>query len=348
MTTAPPLGPTLGPTLGPGRRTLRRHTRRAVLTCLVVLMLSAGLAVGALASGRYATPLADLWPVLTGGGDPGLRFVLLELRLPRIGTALTVGAALGGAGALFQSASRNPLGSPDIVGFTVGAATGALVVLLVLDGTSLTPAVGTALGGAAVAATALLLGGTGQRLILVGIGLSALLTSVNAYLLTRAEVTDAQNAAVWLVGSLNGSGAHLPLLLGALTVLLPLAVVVARGLRLIETGDEKALSLGVPVRRQRLTATALAVALTAVGVAGAGPVGFVALAAPHLARRVTRVAAPLVTTSAVLGAALLLAADQLAQRLIPGQQLPVGAVTGVLGGGYLALVLAWTWRGRSR
>ncbi|BCJ57912.1 hypothetical protein Jiend_13340 [Micromonospora endophytica] len=229
MTTAPPLGPTLGPTLGPGRRTLRRHTRRAVLTCLVVLMLSAGLAVGALASGRYATPLADLWPVLTGGGDPGLRFVLLELRLPRIGTALTVGAALGGAGALFQSASRNPLGSPDIVGFTVGAATGALVVLLVLDGTSLTPAVGTALGGAAVAATALLLGGTGQRLILVGIGLSALLTSVNAYLLTRAEVTDAQNAAVWLVGSLNGSGAHLPLLLGALTVLLPLAVVVARG-----------------------------------------------------------------------------------------------------------------------
>ncbi|SCE90213.1 iron complex transport system permease protein [Micromonospora haikouensis] len=339
---------TTAPTSGPGRRTLRRQTRRATLACVVVLALSAGLAVAALASGRYATPLHDLWPALTGGGDPGLRFVLFELRLPRIGTALAVGAALGAAGALFQSASRNPLGSPDIVGFTVGAATGALVVLLVLHDTRLTPAVGAVLGGATVAAAALLLGGTGQRLILVGIGLSALLTSVNAYLLTRAEVTDAQNAAVWLVGSLNGSGHHLPLLLGALAALLPLSVLAARGLRLIENGGDKALSLGVPVRRQRLTATALAVALTAVGVAGAGPVGFVALAAPHLARRLTRVAAPLVTTSAALGAALLLAADQLAQRLVPGQQLPVGAVTGVLGGGYLALVLAWTWRGRPR
>ncbi|GHJ07033.1 ABC transporter permease [Micromonospora humidisoli] len=337
---------TTTPTSAPGRRTRRRHTRRATLACLVALALGTGLAVVALASGRYATPPHDLWPVLTGGGDPGLRFVLFELRLPRIGTALAVGAALGAAGALFQSASRNPLGSPDIVGFTVGAATGALVVLLVLHDTRLTPAVGAVLGGAAVAGAALLLGGTGQRLILVGIGLSALLTSVNAYLLTRAEVTDAQNAAVWLVGSLNGSGTHLPLLLWALAALLPPAVLAARGLRLIENGGDKALSLGVPVRRQRLTATALAVALTAVGVAGAGPVGFVALAAPHLARRLTRVAAPLVTTSAVFGAVLLLAADQLAQRLVPGQQLPVGAVTGVVGGGYLALVLAWTWRGR--
>ncbi len=322
---------------------VRRHVlrrRRRLLTVAFALLAAAFLVSAVtLTTGSYATPLRAVIEALTGSGDARTRFVLTELRLPRLGLALSVGAALGAAGALFQSLTGNPLGSPDVVGFTTGAATGALVAILLLPAGTVSPGAGAVLGGAVTALLVLLIGGTGPRLVLVGIGLAAFGTSVNAYLLTRAEVTDAQNAAVWLVGTLNGRGAQLSTVALLLVLLLPLALWCGRGLRLLENGELKAASLGIGIARQRAAAAVVAVALTGAAVAGAGPVVFVALAAPHLARRLTRIAAPLVATSALLGAVLLAAADLLAQRVVPGQQIPVGAMTGILGGVYLAVLL---------
>ncbi|MET7968476.1 iron chelate uptake ABC transporter family permease subunit [Micromonospora sp. NPDC005305] len=328
----------------PGGLSLRLRPR-ALVVGLAGTLLALGLAVLAVGAGDYPIAPADVLRVLAGGGSPADRFIVTELRLPRLATALAAGAALGLAGAVFQSLTRNPLGSPDVLGVTSGAATGALTVVVAGGGSA-------ALAGAAAAgglATGLLLyalagrhGVGGHRLVLVGIGVTAILTGVNGWLLTRAPLMDAARAALWITGSLDGRGwANALPVLGALAVLLP-AVLLARApaLRLLEMGDDSAAGLGVPVRRVRTAALGSAVLLVSAAAAAAGPVSFLALTAPHLARRLTRAPGPNLLPSAVVGAALLLAADQLAQHAVAGRQLPVGVVTGVLGGGYLAWLLA--------
>ncbi|MFG2164827.1 FecCD family ABC transporter permease [Micromonospora chersina] len=334
----------------PGGLSLRLRPR-ALVVGLAGTLLALALAVLAVGAGDYPIAPADVLRVLAGGGSPAERFIVTELRLPRLVTALAVGAALGLAGAVFQSLTRNPLGSPDVLGVTSGAATGALVVVVLGGGSA-------ALAGAAAAgglATGLLLyalagrhGVGGHRLVLIGIGVTAILTGVNGWLLTRAPLMDAARAALWLTGSLDGRGwANALPVFGALAVLLP-AVLLARApaLRLLEMGDDSAAGLGVPVRRVRVAALGAAVLLVSVAAAAAGPVSFLALTAPHLARRLTRAPGPNLLPSAVVGAALLLAADQLAQHAVAGRQLPVGVVTGVLGGGYLAWLLAGERGGR--
>ncbi|MFE9206504.1 FecCD family ABC transporter permease [Micromonospora sp. NPDC007230] len=328
----------------PGGLSLRLHTRALVVGGAGTL-LAASLAVLAVGAGDCPIGPADVLRVLAGGGTPADRFVVTELRLPRLATALAVGAALGLAGAVFQSLTRNPLGSPDILGVTQGAATGALVVV-VLGGNSIALGAAAAAGGLATGALLAALAGprglTGHRLVLVGIGVTAILTGVNGWLLTRAPLMDAARAALWLTGSLDGRGwANALPVLAALAVLLP-AVLLARApaLRLIELGDDTAAALGVPVRRVRLAALGTAVLLVSLAAAAAGPVSFLALTAPHLARRLTRAPGPNLLPAAALGAALLAAADQVAQHAVGGHQLPVGVVTGVLGGGYLTWLLA--------
>jgi iron complex transport system permease protein len=185
----------------------------------------------------------------------------------------------------------------------------------------------------------------GYRLVLIGIGISALLQAVNSYLITRATRDDAFAAAHWMVGSVNGRGwEHVWPITAALAVLVPLAVVLARPLTMLELGDDAARALGVNAERSRLALVLVAVALTAVGTASTGPIWFVALAAPQLARRLTRAAAPGLVSAALMGALLLAASDLAAQRLL-SVDLPVGVMTGAVGGLYLAWLL---FRGRGR
>ncbi|MET8258451.1 iron chelate uptake ABC transporter family permease subunit [Micromonospora sp. NPDC005205] len=308
-------------------------------------VLAAGFGVVALGSGDYPMGPADVVRTLTGGGTVAEQFIVLELRLPRLVTALLVGAALALAGTVFQSLVRNPLGSPDILGFTQGASTGALVVV-VLGGSSLALAGAAVVGGLGtglvIYALAWRRGVHGYRLILVGIGVSAILTGVNGYLLTRAPLMEAARAVLWLTGSLDGRGwASAGPLLAVLVVLAPLVLVgCAPALRMMELGDDAASALGVPVRRLRLVLLAAAVLLVSFAAAAAGPVSFVALVAPHVAKRLTRAPGPNLLPSMAVGAALLVGADLVAQRAFAGHQLPVGVVTGVIGGGYLVWLLA--------
>lgn len=333
----------------PGERVSLRYNTRALIVCFAIALAALAVGVVSVSTGDFPIPIPEVLKTLVGQGDQSSGFIILTLRLPRVLTALLVGLALGASGAIFQSLTRNPLGSPDVVGFTTGAATGAVVALLVFQLTSGAVA-GAAIAGGLLTALAVYLmayrrGVQGYRLILVGIGVSAVLVSINSYLLTRAEVTDAQSAAVWLTGSLNGRGwEHVRPVALALLVLVPLTLALTRRMSMLEMGDDAAGALGVSTERSRLALVVAAVALCAVATASAGPIGFVALAAPQLAKRLTRRPGIGIVSSALMGAFVLALADFCAQRLFPATQLPVGVMTGAVGGLYLVWLLAREWR----
>ncbi|MEU0004687.1 iron chelate uptake ABC transporter family permease subunit [Streptomyces sp. NPDC006314] len=327
----------------PGGLSLRLDLRALIV---VGLLLAAALAAGValIGTGDAAIPAADVLRTLAGNGTAYQDFIVNELRLPRVLVGLLVGASLGLGGALFQTISRNPLGSPDVLGLSQGSTAGALIVIVLMSGGSTQVTVGALIGGLATGLAIYLLawkqGVHGYRLVLVGIGVSAVVTAVNGYLLTKADLVDAARAVVWMTGSLNGRDwEQVWPLLALCAVLVPLVLAHARGLRMMEMGDDIAGALGVRVQRVRLVLMVCAVLLTAAATAAAGPVSFVALTAPQLARRLTRSPGPNLVPSLCMGAALLVAADWASQRVFGADQLPVGVVTGVVGGGYLLWLL---------
>lgn len=316
-----------------------RFSRRAALVTGSALIATVVTSLVALAWGDVFVPLGDVVQALFGGGTPRARLVVLEWRLPRVALAVLVGACLAVSGAIFQSLTRNPLGSPDIIGFSTGAYTGALLTIVLTGGGYLLTAAGSLGGGLATAAVVYVLayrrGVQGFRLIIVGIGVSATLASVNTLVIIRADLDVALRAAVWGAGTLAGSswGQLVPVAL-LTAVLLPLAVASGPVLRQLELGDDAARATGVPAEHTRLFLMVLGVALTALATAAAGPIAFVALVAPQIARRLTRAAGPALGASAVFGALLLVVADFAAQRLFAPTPLPVGIMTVSIGGGY--------------
>lgn len=326
-----------------GRWSLR-FDRRTLLTCLLLAVAAAAVTVCALGTGRYALTPQEVLRTLAGDGPPGAAFIVVDLRLPRALDGVLAGCALGAAGAVFQSLTRNPLGSPDITGFGNGASAGALVALLLFDSGAAQTALGAVGGGLLTAAAVYLLawrrGVHGYRLVLVGIGASAVLGAATSFLYVRAEIGTAAQAATWLIGSLNGRGwSDVRTAALGLLVLVPVVLVCGRRLTLLEMGDDTAAALGVPPERSRLLLLATGAGLTAMAVAAAGPIPFVALAAPQLARRLTRAPGPNVLPAAWMGAVLVVGADWAAQRISATAPLPVGVVTGVAGGVYLAWLL---------
>ncbi|MFI9394241.1 FecCD family ABC transporter permease [Streptomyces bauhiniae] len=327
----------------PGGLSLRLDLRSLiVVVLLLVAVLAAGVAL--IGTGDAHIPAADVLRTLVGNGNPYQDFIVNELRLPRLLVGLLVGASLGLGGALFQSISRNPLGSPDVLGLAQGSTAGALVMIVLFSGSAAAVTAGALVGGLVTGLGIYLLawkqGVHGYRLVLVGIGVSAVLTAVNGYLITKADIVDAARAVVWMTGSLSGRDwtQVWPLLI-LCAVVVPVVLANGRGLRMLEMGDDVAYALGVRVHRVRLVLMVGAVLLTAAATAAAGPVGFVALTAPQLARRLTRSPGPNLVPSLCMGAALLVTADWVCQRLFGADQLPVGVVTGVVGGAYLLWLL---------
>jgi len=331
-----------------GPWTFLLHRRAAIATA--ALLLAAGVLI-LVALGAGTNPISPdrLLAVLSGHATPADALIVGTLRMPRVLAGALVGLALGAAGALFQSVTRNPLGSPDVIGFDTGASTGALIAMLFLGGGVVPTAVGAVLGGAVTAVAILLLasrrGIAPLRLVLVGIGGGAFLVALNWWLIVRANVTDAQSASVWLVGNLAGRdwsrvGSLAPVVLAGLV----LALLLSRGLGLSAFDDDRAASLGGRPGLTRIAAIAVGVLLASSAVATAGPVAFVALAAPQIARRLTGATGTNVLASALTGALLLVATDLAAREAFQPRQLPVGVLTGLVGGGYLAWLLGREWR----
>lgn len=326
-----------------GRLSLRIQGRAVAVTAA----LSAALLVVAavtLTTGEYELSLAEVIRALAGQGSPGAEFIVTDQRLPRLLTAVFTGVALAVSGAILQSLTGNALGSPDIIGFTNGAATGALLAIVLWQGSMTQIAAGALVGGLATAVAVWLLllgrGLHGFRLVVVGIGVSSLLLAANSYLITRASLQDALEGQAWLLGSLTNRGATEATALGiGLVLLLPLALGYARRLAMLEMGDDTATSLGINAGRSRLILFAVSVALASLATAATGPISFIALAAPQLARRLTRSAGPGLIPAALMGALLLAASDLAVQRIFLPTLLPVGTATGVTGGLYLIWLL---------
>lgn len=322
-----------------------RFDVRSILVCIPLILAALAVAIVSLATGDYDVSVQQVLQAFTGDA-PGLaQTIVMEWRLPRVLAALVFGAALGMSGGIFQSMTRNPLGSPDIIGFNTGAYTGALIVMLTVGGGYLGIAAGALVGGILTALAVYLLayrrGSQGFRLIIVGIGISAMLAAFNHWLILQAELEAALAAAVWGAGSLNGITWEQAAPAAVVVVVVGLATLaVARRMQLLEMGDDAARALGVRAEPTRLLLLILGVGLTAAVTAVAGPIAFVALAAPQLARRLTRSAGITLVPSAVMGAFLLVASDLAAQRLFAPIQLPVGVVTVCIGGIYLVWLLA--------
>ncbi|MFI2345846.1 FecCD family ABC transporter permease [Streptomyces sp. NPDC019443] len=326
-----------------GGLSLRVQGRALAVTAVLgaVLVLVMGIT---LTTGDFELSVGEVLQALFGNDSGAADFIVNTLRMPRLLTALCVGAALAVSGAILQSLTGNALGSPDIIGFTNGSATGALAVIVVLNGSMTQIALGALVGGLATAAAVSLLmvgrGLQGFRLVVVGIGVSALLLAVNSYLITRASWQEALEAQAWLIGSLgNRLWIHANTIGLAVVVLLPLAFFLARRLSMVEMGDGIATALGVNVTRTRAALLVISVALAAFATAVTGPIVFIALAAPQLARRLTRSSGPTLLPSALMGAVLLALSDLVVQRVFAPALLPVGTATGTIGGLYLIWLL---------
>jgi iron complex transport system permease protein len=315
-----------------------------VLSCLLLMLVSLAVAVFSLRSGAVTLDFTQVFNALTGSAPRNITMVVTEWRLPRVMMALLVGAALGISGAIFQSLMRNPLGSPDVMGFNTGAWSGVLVAM-VLFGQHLTAITLAAMAGGIL--TSLIVwalawrdGIETFRLIIIGIGMRAMLMAFNTWLLLQASLETSLSAGLWFAGSLNGLTWAKNLPAAPLILLMFVcALLLVKRMRLLEMGDDSACALGVSVERSRLMLMLVAVVLTAAATAIAGPISFIALVAPHIARRLSGTARWGLTQSALCGSLLLLAADLCAQQLFMPYQLPVGVVTVSLGGIYLIVLL---------
>ncbi|PRA81130.1 iron ABC transporter permease [Microbacterium sp. MYb66] len=317
----------------------------AVLVGVLLMSFLASLSIG----DTVLSPIRVVQALFETQG--GIHMVVVDWRLPRALAAVFFGAALALSGTVFQTITRNPLGSPDVIGLTTGAYTGALIVMTSGGGSGASVGIGAILGGFGTAALMALLvagrGALGYRIVIVGIGVSAVLAALNAWMLLRARREVAISAAIWDAGSLNGVGweqAAVPIVV--VTVLMVVLFGARRGLWLIELGDDVGTSLGGRMGLMKAGLIALAVGLVGVVTAVIGPIAFVALAAPHLARLIVRNGPAHLVATAMTGATLLSLADIIGQNAVPKHALPAGVVTLVLGGVYLIFLVVQTARRR--
>lgn len=314
-------------------------SNRAMVFSLASALVLLGLSVATLSLGDSGLKPADLLRLPL---DPSTTFVLSKLRGPRLATAILVGALLGIAGLLFQKVTRNPLGSPDVIGISAGAKTG--IAVMTLAPLWVPTPVGAALGAGAAALLVYLATGTGfrspTRTIIAGIAVAALGHSITHYIVSVKLRESAHHLTAALSGSLNSANLR-DISIAALTlaVALPLGYVVADNARMLGMGDEVAAGLGAAPDRTRTAAIVLSVVATAGAVAAAGPIAFVALTAPHIATRIVRSEALLLMSSALTGAVILVSADLIAQHVKVAHGLPVGVLTLGVGGVYLGYLL---------
>ncbi len=327
-----------------------RFEARTLLVCLTILVLAVAVFIATLMIGDYGLSIKQSIEGLFGTSSDRLaNYFVQYVRLPRALAALLVGAALGISGALFQIYSGNPLGSPDIIGFAAGSSTGAILAIIVFGGSGIQTPLGALLGGVGAAILISLLAGglatPGFKMVLIGIGVSAALKAVDSLLLVKAPLEAAQDAQQWNIGSLNGmTFSSLMWLVPVLIICIPFLLWLSKPLSMLPMGDEPATGLGVPTGLVRAMTLVIGVVLVSLATAVAGPIAFVALAAPHISKRLARTSGAAIGTSAMLGALLVAVCDVIAQRIFAPNEIAVGIVTSSIGGIYLIFLLFIEYR----
>lgn len=312
----------------------------AVLVTLLVMLLS--LSLGKI----HLTPQAALW-ALFSDQQPGLTLIVQQLRLPRILLAALAGAGLGISGLILQSIICNPLASPDLLGITSGANTAAVLYLAFFSlslGSKYLPVA--AISGAAIAVLCVYLlawrrGVSPLRLVLIGIGISALLTALTTFVLVFSPLTTTLSAYVWLTGSVYGATWQDVLSLGSWWLLIfPALVLLSRQVTVQQLDDDLAVGIGVRVQGLRAVLLLLSVILAGSAIAQVGGMAFVGLIAPHIARRlVVSLFAGQAAMTALIGAILLMLADLAGRVLFLPADLPAGIFVAALGTPFFLLLL---------
>jgi len=318
-------------------------SKRAVLVNMVLLLALLAAATASLGMGSVKLTPTEVWLALLGEGSPTHQLVVKELRLLRVLAGIGTGAAFALSGCLMQTLARNRLATPGIIGID-NAATAFAVASVIGVGTTLAPPAMSLVG--AIVATVLifaLAGGSGTqgyRFIVVGLGIGAIAGAVTQLILSWVAIDAANAAFPWTVGSLNArSPATLALLGAGLGVCLPWAYGLVRGLNALRISDTVPITLGVKVQWLRGQSLLLAVALTGLAVAVAGPVGMVALLGPEIARMLCRHRGIPLLAAALTGALLMVLADLLGRVLLAPLEIPVGIITAVVGSPYLLWML---------
>jgi iron complex transport system permease protein len=322
-------------------------TRRARIAGLCGALGAVALGVvGSLCLGSLAIPLREVIDAFVAYDGSDAHAIVRDLRVPRTELGLLVGAALGAAGALMQGTTRNPLAEPGLLGVNAGAAFAVVVAIRFLGVTSVAAYAAFALAGAAAASVLVfVLGASGRggptpvRLALAGAVLTALLVSLtSAVLVFDARTLD--EFRFWIVGSIAGRDASVTVaVLPLIAVGLVIALTAGRSLNALALGDDVAKSLGQNVTRARLASGVGFVLLAGAAVAAAGPVAFVGLAVPHIARALVGADYRwLVPYSVLLGAAMLLGADVLGRVIARPAELQVGIVTAIAGAPFLIAI----------
>ncbi|WP_458462052.1 FecCD family ABC transporter permease [Paenibacillus sp.] len=316
-----------------------------VIGICILLFLVAGV-VGTSMGTDFISPL-DVLRTIFGMNAGEHDFVVLTLRLPRVLLSLLVGAALGMSGAILQGIIRNPLASPDVIGITGGAAVAAVGFVTLLGGTvsiKLLPLF--ALVGAIVTALIIYVlawkkGVSPIRLVLIGIGVSAITGAGTTFMLILSPFYTAGQAYIWLTGSVYGaSWTDVRTILPVIIIVVPLAIWFARSLNAQEFGDDLATGLGVTVQRHRSALLLCSVLLAGIAVAVAGTIGFVGLIAPHIARKlVGRMFGSMLIVSGLVGALLVFSADIIARTAFLPLDVPAGVFTAGVGAPFFLYLL---------
>jgi iron complex transport system permease protein len=319
------------------------------LALVVLLFLVLCLNVG---QGDYPISVPDVARVILGGGTDAEHFIVWDLRLPRSVVGLIVGAGFGMSGAIWQSITRNPLASPDLLGITAGASAGAVAVIIFggttflggIVGVPMAAMAGGLLTGVVIYLLAWRRGIEGFRLVLIGVAVNGILLALTHWMLVLGEIWDAQEATVWLNGSLNGRDwDHAWPAAIALAAIGAVALTSTFQLSALKFGDDTARALGVRVQLSQSVLLVASVLLAAMCVTAAGPIGFIAFVAPQMTLRIARTAGPPLLASALMGSVLVVGSDFVARVLLP-VELPVGIVTTAIGGPFLMYLIIRTNR----
>lgn len=322
----------------------RLTARRLGITLAALALLLITVGVFSVAVGSEHIGLADVLHIITAeitgrvpDVSPEQRIIIAEVRFPRVLMAIVVGAALAVAGSAYQALLRNPLADPGILGISSGAALGAISATIFTESLPISRPVAAFAGAVITIAIVYALGqgrrGSGtERLILAGVIINALLSSIVIFLVTTAAGARQRSVLSWLIGDLSGES----------RLLLPVAVFVligivavylnARSLNLMMIGEQDALTLGVEARRVKIAVYLAASLLTGAAVAVSGAIGFVGLIIPHAVRLVggtdNRLVVP---ASALVGGVFLMLADTIARTAVAPRELNIGVITSIVG-----------------